>query len=158
MVAFINQKYDPLSIKVIFEDFMKIDMSKIFDNQPFSLIGNFPYNISSQIVFKMIENRMLVPEMVGMFQLEMAERVVAKPGGIGPLRLLDGPLRGLPLRRIDPHDLGVKLLRHRVLVDVKRADGDVVRRLILPPRGIAHAERPGRQQHHLAAGFGLDNG
>ena len=81
MVAVLNQKYDPLSIKVVFEDFMKIDMSKMFDNQPFSLIGNFPYNISSQIIFKMIESRTLVPEMVGMFQLEMAERVVAKPGG-----------------------------------------------------------------------------
>lgn len=81
MVAVLNQKYDPLSIKIVFEDFMKVDLSKMFDNQPFSLIGNFPYNISSQIVFKMIENRALVPEMVGMFQLEMAERVVAKPGG-----------------------------------------------------------------------------
>ncbi|MBL7815942.1 MAG: 16S rRNA (adenine(1518)-N(6)/adenine(1519)-N(6))-dimethyltransferase RsmA [Saprospiraceae bacterium] len=81
MVDVLNQKYDPLSIKIIFEDFLKVDLSKTFDNQPFSLIGNFPYNISSQIVFKMIENRHLVPEMVGMFQLEMAERVVAKPGG-----------------------------------------------------------------------------
>ena len=81
MVDFLHQKYDPLSIKVVFEDFMKLDLSKTFDNQAFSLIGNFPYNISSQIVFKMIDNRTLIPEMVGMFQLEMAERVVAKPGG-----------------------------------------------------------------------------
>jgi 16S rRNA (adenine1518-N6/adenine1519-N6)-dimethyltransferase len=81
MVAYLQQHYDPLSIKLVFEDFMKVDLTKMFDNQPFSLIGNFPYNISSQIVFKMIENRAIVPEMVGMFQLEMAERVVAKPGG-----------------------------------------------------------------------------
>lgn len=81
MVDFLNQKYTPLSINIVFEDFMKVDLSKIFDNQQFSLIGNFPYNISSQIIFKMIDNRNLIPEMVGMFQLEMAERVVAKPGG-----------------------------------------------------------------------------
>ncbi len=81
MVAVLHQKYDPSVLKVVFEDFMKVDLVKIFDNQPFSLIGNFPYNISSQIVFKMIEHRDIVPEMVGMFQLEMAERVVAKPGG-----------------------------------------------------------------------------
>jgi 16S rRNA (adenine1518-N6/adenine1519-N6)-dimethyltransferase len=81
MVAVLNQKYNPSVLKIVFEDFMKVDLTKVFDNQSFSLIGNFPYNISSQIVFKMIENRAIVPEMVGMFQLEMAERVVAKPGG-----------------------------------------------------------------------------
>ena len=81
MVAVLEKKYTPLSIKIVFDDFMKFDLAKAFDNQPFSLIGNFPYNISSQIVFKMIDNRHLVPEMVGMFQLEMADRVVAKPGG-----------------------------------------------------------------------------
>ena len=81
MVFVLNQKYDKSELKVVFEDFMKVDLSKMFDNQEFSLIGNFPYNISSQIVFKMIDSRAIVPEMVGMFQLEMAERVVAKPGG-----------------------------------------------------------------------------
>ncbi len=80
MVAFLKKQYSPKNINLVFEDFMKVDLSKMFDNQPFSLIGNFPYNISSQIVFKMIDNRHLVPEMVGMFQLEMADRVVAKPG------------------------------------------------------------------------------
>ena len=81
MVAVLEKKYTPLSIKIVFDDFMKFDLAEAFDSQPFSLIGNFPYNISSQIVFKMIDNRHLVPEMVGMFQLEMANRVVAKPGG-----------------------------------------------------------------------------
>jgi 16S rRNA (adenine1518-N6/adenine1519-N6)-dimethyltransferase len=67
--------------RILFEDFMKTDLVKVFDNQEFSLIGNFPYNISSQIIFKMIDNRQLVPEMVGMFQLEVADRVISKPGG-----------------------------------------------------------------------------
>lgn len=80
MVDVLKKKYTPQSINIVFEDFMKVDLSKMFDNQEFSLIGNFPYNISSQIIFKMIDSRHLVPEMVGMFQLEMADRVVAKPG------------------------------------------------------------------------------
>jgi 16S rRNA (adenine1518-N6/adenine1519-N6)-dimethyltransferase len=80
MVDVLKKKYTPLSINIVFEDFMKVDLSKMFDNQEFSLIGNFPYNISSQIIFKMIDSRHLIPEMVGMFQLEMADRVVAKPG------------------------------------------------------------------------------
>ena len=67
--------------RIIFEDFMKVDLTTVFDNQPFCLIGNFPYNISSQILFKMIDNRTLIPEMVGMFQLEVADRVISKPGG-----------------------------------------------------------------------------
>jgi 16S rRNA (adenine1518-N6/adenine1519-N6)-dimethyltransferase len=90
MVAILNKTYPttPLSIKeknagvkVIFEDFMKTDVHKVFDGQEFCLIGNFPYNISSQILIKMIENRELIPEMVGMFQKEVADRVVSKPGG-----------------------------------------------------------------------------
>lgn len=80
MVDVLKKKYTPQSINIVFEDFMKVDLSKMFDNQEFSLIGNFPYNISSQIIFKMIDSRHLIPEMVGMFQLEMADRVVAKPG------------------------------------------------------------------------------
>lgn len=87
MVAHLNNTL-PLStptkntgIKLFFEDFMKLDLHKIFDGQEFCLIGNFPYNISSQILFKMIDNRTLIPEMVGMFQKEVADRVVSKPGG-----------------------------------------------------------------------------
>lgn len=60
-------------------DFLKLEPSKWITG-PFMLIGNFPYNISSQIVFKMIDNLEKVPLMVGMFQREMAKRVVAKHG------------------------------------------------------------------------------
>ena len=86
MVAYLESNY-PLSIatkkdkgRIVFDDFLKVKLEDVFDNQPFSLIGNFPYNISSQIVFKMIESRALIPEMVGMFQLEVAQRIVSKPG------------------------------------------------------------------------------
>ena len=62
------------------QDFLNLDLSKIFQNNNFSVIGNFPYNISSQIVFKIIENRKLIPEMCGMFQYEVAERICENEG------------------------------------------------------------------------------
>ena len=73
---FLNFKPD----NIIAKDFLKLDLTKIFDNQPFCLIGNFPYNISTQILFAMIDNHEFIPEMVGMFQREVAERVVSKSG------------------------------------------------------------------------------
>ena len=57
---------------------MKIDLKRF--NSPIGLIGNFPYNISSQILFKLIENREIVDVLVGMFQLEVAKRVCEPPG------------------------------------------------------------------------------
>ncbi len=61
-------------------DFLHLDLNALFDGLPFGLIGNFPYNISSQIVFRMLEHRSLIPVMVGMFQREVARRIVAPPG------------------------------------------------------------------------------
>lgn len=66
--------------QIIFLDFLKLNMQKVFDGKPFLMIGNYPYNISSQILFKMVNSKELVPEMVGMFQKEVADRVVAPPG------------------------------------------------------------------------------
>jgi len=66
-------------IEIIEADFLKYDLNKI-STSPFALIGNFPYNISSQIFFKVIENRDLIPETVGMIQKEVAERIAAPPG------------------------------------------------------------------------------
>lgn len=67
------------TLNVIHKDFLKLDLHQVLPRQ-FGLIGNFPYNISSQILMKMVENRELIPEMVGMFQKEVAERVVAPHG------------------------------------------------------------------------------
>jgi len=64
---------------IIFADFLKLDLSKIFNDQ-FSIIGNFPYNISSQILFHVLENRDFVTELVGMFQKEVALRISAASG------------------------------------------------------------------------------
>lgn len=65
---------------IIEGDFLTIDLKALFNHEPFAIVGNFPYNISSQIVFKAIENKALVPEFAGMFQKEVAERIAEKEG------------------------------------------------------------------------------
>lgn len=66
--------------RIIEADFLKTNLLEVFDKKPFAICGNFPYNISSQIVFKTIEYRDLIPEFSGMFQKEVAERICATPG------------------------------------------------------------------------------
>jgi len=70
----------PEFFQIIAGDFLKQDLATTFQNKQFAIIGNYPYNISSQIVFKAIENRELVPEFSGMFQKEVAQRIAAKEG------------------------------------------------------------------------------
>lgn len=67
------------SLKVIEGDFLRIDLDSIY-NRPFALIGNFPYNISSQIFFKVLDNIGNIPVVAGMLQKEVAERICSKPG------------------------------------------------------------------------------
>lgn len=76
-VVYLHDHYPTLH--VIEGDFLQLDLSTLF-SEPFAVIGNFPYNISSQILFKVFDNRNHIPEVVGMFQKEVAERVAAKPG------------------------------------------------------------------------------
>ena len=66
--------------EIIAGDFLKFDLSSVFKKKQVAIIGNFPYNISSQIVFKAIENRAYVPEFSGMFQKEVAKRIAEKEG------------------------------------------------------------------------------
>ena len=68
------------SFKVIEADFLKFDLTTLFGSEPFAIIGNFPYNISTQIVFRMLEYRHRIPEFSGMFQKEVAERICAQEG------------------------------------------------------------------------------
>ncbi len=79
-VEFLKAHYLNLSDRIINDDFLKIDISKLFNGEQFAVIGNFPYNISTQIVFKTIENRSQIPELCGMFQKEVAQRIAEKPG------------------------------------------------------------------------------
>ncbi len=78
-IAFLQNKYPERKENIIYTDFLKTDLSTLFAT-PFTVIGNFPYNISTQIVFKILDYRHLIPEMVGMFQKEVAERIAAKEG------------------------------------------------------------------------------
>ena len=68
------------NFEIIEGDFLKKDLQTIFNKQQVARIGNFPYNISTQIVFKAIENREFVPEFAGMFQKEVAKRIAEKEG------------------------------------------------------------------------------
>jgi 16S rRNA (adenine1518-N6/adenine1519-N6)-dimethyltransferase len=69
-----------LGDRIIEGDFLKMDLNTLFGGKPFILAGNYPYNISSQILFRVVENPELIPEMVGMFQKEVAVRVTSGPG------------------------------------------------------------------------------
>lgn len=80
MVAYLNMHFPALREHIIEEDFLKVPLEDTFGDAHFGLIGNFPYNISSQILFRMLDYKDQIPEMVGMFQKEVAERVVAEPG------------------------------------------------------------------------------
>lgn len=81
-IQYLHENFSELSKKdrIIDADFLKTDLSKIFGDEPFAVAGNFPYNISSQILFKVLEHRNQIPEVVGMFQKEVAERVAEGPG------------------------------------------------------------------------------
>lgn len=78
-IEYLQQHFQDDRLRLLNADFLKMDISTTFD-KPFGLIGNFPYNISSQIFFRVIENRNLIPEVICMIQKEVAERIVAPPG------------------------------------------------------------------------------
>ena len=77
-VSYLKNKYPNIEKHLINDDFLNINLNSF--KQPLSIIGNFPYNISSQILFKIYENKNIVNEMIGMFQLEVAERICSNYG------------------------------------------------------------------------------
>lgn len=79
-VAYLRENYMRSNLQIVEADFLKCDLSELFGDSPFAIIGNFPYNISTQIVFKMLEWRKQVPEFSGMFQKEVAQRICEKKG------------------------------------------------------------------------------
>jgi 16S rRNA (adenine1518-N6/adenine1519-N6)-dimethyltransferase len=78
-VSYLQVQFPGLKDKIIQDDFLRFDLSSIFKDK-FSVVGNFPYNVSSQILFRVLEYRTQVAEVVGMFQKEVAERISAKAG------------------------------------------------------------------------------
>ncbi|GAB1858290.1 16S rRNA (adenine(1518)-N(6)/adenine(1519)-N(6)) -dimethyltransferase RsmA [Flavobacteriaceae bacterium MHTCC 0001] len=79
-VAYLKAHYLNLAPRIIEKDFLKYDLNEVFKGESLAIIGNFPYNISSQIVFKTLEMRAQIPEFSGMFQKEVAQRICAKAG------------------------------------------------------------------------------
>ena len=79
-VEYLQANYLNLASRIIEKDFLKYNLNEVFNNEPFAIIGNFPYNISTQIVFKTLEMRDQIPEFSGMFQKEVAQRICSKEG------------------------------------------------------------------------------
>lgn len=79
-VAYLREAYPSLEDHIIEDDFLKMNLHRLFDGKPFVLTGNYPYNISSQIFFKMLDNKDIIPCCTGMIQKEVAERIAAGPG------------------------------------------------------------------------------
>lgn len=79
-VVYLHEKYPRLADNIIGEDFLRMDLGRVFDGRQFVLTGNYPYDISSQIFFKMIDNRDLIPCCTGMIQREVAQRMASQPG------------------------------------------------------------------------------
>ena len=79
-VAFLRENFSIMGENIIEQDFLKMDLSQLFGGQPFVLTGNYPYNISSQIFFKMLDYKDLIPCCTGMIQKDVAERIAAGPG------------------------------------------------------------------------------
>lgn len=79
-VAYLRENFPALGNNIIEQDFLKMDLAQLFERKPFVLTGNYPYNISSQIFFKMLDYKDLIPCCTGMIQKEVAERMAAGPG------------------------------------------------------------------------------
>ena len=79
-VTYLKKHFPELHHKIIKADFLKIDLQSLFQEKQIGIIGNFPYNISTQIVFKVLEHKDMVPEFAGMFQKEVSERITATHG------------------------------------------------------------------------------
>ena len=79
-IAFLKSNFSQLDNRIFEGDFLRLNLEDLMGKEPFAVVGNFPYNISSQILFKCLDFRDQIPEIMGMFQKEVAERVAEKPG------------------------------------------------------------------------------
>lgn len=131
----------PDTFEVLEADFLKQDIETLFNKKPFAIIGNFPYNISTQIVFKTIENREQVLEFGGMFQKEVAQRICATHGSktYGILSVLTQAYYDAEyLFTVGPHvfnppprvDSGVLLLKRKANHDQLPCSYDTLRMIV----------------------------
>ena len=80
MIKVLSKKFPSLTDRLIQQDFLQFRFDTFEPEKTIHLIGNYPYNISSQIVFKMLEHKHRIVQMVGMFQKEVSDRIIAPPG------------------------------------------------------------------------------
>lgn len=79
-ITYLKKRFPSHTKNFIYGDFLNMDMDLVTNKNTYAVIGNFPYNISTQILFKVLDNKDQIPEVVGMFQKEVAERIAAPPG------------------------------------------------------------------------------
>jgi 16S rRNA (adenine1518-N6/adenine1519-N6)-dimethyltransferase len=79
-IEYLKKHFPALEGKIYKKDFLRVDLEELMGKEPFAVVGNFPYNISSQILFRCLDYRNQIPEIMGMFQKEVAVRVAEKPG------------------------------------------------------------------------------
>lgn len=79
-IDYLKIHFPNLGDRIFYGDFLRLNLKELMGEEPFAVIGNFTYNISSQILFKCIDYKDQIPEIMGMFQKEVAERVAEKPG------------------------------------------------------------------------------
>ena len=79
-VTYLNEAFPTLRENIIGNDFLQMDLNDVFDGKSFVLTGNYPYDISSQIFFKMLDYKELIPCCTGMIQREVALRIASEPG------------------------------------------------------------------------------
>ncbi len=146
MVSYLNIHYPELKDDILEGDFLKLKLPEVFSGRPFALIGNFPYNISSQILIKLLDNYTLIPEMVGMFQKEVADRVI-----IGPGTKVYGVIGVLVQSRYAP-SLCLNVSPGN-FSPPPRVDSAVIR-LVRRPEPLVPDEHYGRFKHVVKAAFG----
>lgn len=133
-VDFLVQHYSGLSGRLFHADFLKADLEVLLSGS-FALIGNFPYNISTQILFRVLENKDRIPVVVGMFQREVAERIASGPGN---------------------RDYGILSVLLQPWYDIEYLFSVGERDFIPPPRvksGVLRMIRNGRKQLRCDEGF-----
>ncbi len=130
MIAYLENNFPLLKENIIFLDFLKLNLAKVFEGRSFKMIGNYPYNISSQIVMKMVKHRNLIPEMVGMFQKEVAERMISPHGNkvYGAISvLIQAYYRGKMIVRVSPGSFNPPPKVHSAVIRLDRLEEPYVK-------------------------------
>lgn len=127
MIFLLKEKYPDHEDSFVLSDILKVDFDQVYNGSRFTLLGNYPYNISTEIVFKMIHNRSLVTDMIGMFQKEVADRIIASHGskiyGVTSV-LTQAFYTGFKVFDLEPHEFDPPPKVHSSVVRFKRREQD----------------------------------